>query len=52
MTEKTLKNLEKVSEEIINSGKKVTILYAFNATGKTRLSMIFKKKGESPQERL
>ncbi|MBW9299147.1 anticodon nuclease [Lactococcus raffinolactis] len=44
MPDKIFKDLEEVSDEIISSDKKVTILYAFNATGKTRLSMTFKKK--------
>lgn len=38
-----LESLEDVAKEIKNSGKKVTLLYAFNATGKTRLSMEFKE---------
>lgn len=40
---KELESLEDVAKEIKNSGKKVTLLYAFNATGKTRLSMEFKE---------
>lgn len=35
-------SLLKVAEKIKKSNKKVTLLYAFNATGKTRLSMEFK----------
>ena len=35
-------SLTEVAKEIKNSNKKVTLLYAFNATGKTRLSMEFK----------
>lgn len=35
-------SLTKIAQEIKNSNKKVTLLYAFNATGKTRLSMEFK----------
>lgn len=35
-------SLAEIAQEIKNSKKKVTILYAFNATGKTRLSMEFK----------
>ena len=31
-----------IAQKIDNSSKKVTVLYAFNATGKTRLSMEFK----------
>ena len=35
-------SLEEIAQEIKNSNKKVTLLYAFNTTGKTRLSMEFK----------
>ena len=35
-------SLTEVAKEIKNTNKKVTLLYAFNATGKTRLSMEFK----------
>ena len=34
--------LEKLAEKIKDSKKKVTLLYAFNGTGKTRLSMKFR----------
>lgn len=34
-------SLNSVANELINSDKKVTLLYAFNGTGKTRLSMNF-----------
>lgn len=34
--------LEKLAKHLRDSDKKVTLLYAFNATGKTRLSMEFK----------
>ena len=34
--------LEEIAQKIKDSNKKVTLLYAFNATGKTRLSMEFK----------
>ena len=34
--------LAEIAQKIKNSNKKVTLLYAFNATGKTRLSMEFK----------
>ena len=37
------KTLEKIAEEIKDDNKKVTLLYAFNATGKTRLSMKLKE---------
>lgn len=36
------KSLLEIAQEIKNSNKKITLLYAFNATGKTRLSMEFK----------
>ncbi len=35
-------SLSEIAQEIKSSNKKVTLLYAFNATGKTRLSMEFK----------
>ena len=35
-------SLVEIAQKIKNSNKKVTLLYAFNATGKTRLSMEFK----------
>ena len=35
-------SLKEIAQEIKNSNKKVTLLYAFNTTGKTRLSMEFK----------
>lgn len=35
-------SLAEVAQKIKDSNKKVTLLYAFNATGKTRLSMEFK----------
>ena len=35
-------SLVDIAQKIKNSSKKVTLLYAFNATGKTRLSMEFK----------
>ena len=35
-------SLEEIAQEIKNFNKKVTLLYAFNTTGKTRLSMEFK----------
>lgn len=43
MAKKVFENLKKVSQNIIDCDKKVTLLYAFNATGKTRLSMTFKE---------
>lgn len=35
-------SLSEIAQKIKDSNKKVTLLYAFNATGKTRLSMEFK----------
>lgn len=35
-------SLKEIAKQIKDSNKKVTLLYAFNATGKTRLSMEFK----------
>lgn len=35
-------NLEDVASEILQCGKKVQLIYAFNGTGKTRLSLEFK----------
>lgn len=39
---KEYSSLAEIARKIKNSNKKVTLLYAFNATGKTRLSMEFK----------
>ena len=36
------KSLEQVAEQLKNTNKKVQLIYAFNGTGKTRLSRIFK----------
>jgi wobble nucleotide-excising tRNase len=33
--------LDEVAKELINNGKKVNLIYAFNGTGKTRLSRTF-----------
>lgn len=35
-------SLNKIAQKIIDANNKVTLLYAFNAIGKTRLSMEFK----------
>lgn len=40
---KEYNSLAEVAREIKDSNKKVSLLYAFNGTGKTRLSMEFKK---------
>lgn len=42
-------SLAEVAQKIKNSNKKVTLLYAFNATGKTRLSMEFKNLVNEPK---
>ena len=36
--------LEEIADELISSNKKLYLIYAFNATGKTRLSTILKDK--------
>lgn len=42
--DKVFNTLEDVADELISSNKKVHLIYAFNATGKTRLSTILKDK--------
>ena len=42
--EKVFNTLEEIAEELISSNKKLHVIYAFNATGKTRLSTILKDK--------
>lgn len=42
MSEKEFESLEEIAKDIKESQKKISLLYAFNATGKTRLSIIFK----------
>lgn len=37
------KTLDEIAQELKNNNKKVQLIYAFNGTGKTRLSKIFKK---------
>lgn len=37
------KTLNEIAQELINSNKKVQLIYAFNGTGKTRLSREFKE---------
>ena len=37
------KNINKIAQELKNSAKKVQLIYAFNGTGKTRLSRAFKE---------
>ena len=36
------KNLDEIAKQLRDSGKKVNLIYAFNGTGKTRLSRAFK----------
>lgn len=43
-------SLAEIAQKIKNSNKKVTLLYAFNATGKTRLSMEFKNLVNEPKD--
>ena len=43
-------SLEEIAQKIKDSDKKVTLLYAFNATGKTRLSMEFKNLVNEPKD--
>ena len=38
------KNLEDIAKELKDSNKKVHLIYAFNGTGKTRLSKVFKEQ--------
>lgn len=42
--DKVFNTLEEIADELISSNKKVHLIYAFNATGKTCLSMILKDK--------
>ena len=42
--DKVFNTLEDIADELISSNKKVHLIYAFNATGKTRLSTILKDK--------
>ena len=48
------KSLTEIAKELKESGKKVQLIYAFNGTGKTRLSKEFKElvapKGDSDAE--
>ena len=37
------KTLDEIAQQLKNSPKKVQLIYAFNGTGKTRLSTVFKK---------
>ena len=37
------KTLEEIAIQLRDCGKKVQLIYAFNGTGKTRLSKVFKE---------
>ena len=37
------KSLDEIAQELKDSNKKVQLIYAFNGTGKTRLSRAFKE---------
>ena len=37
------KSIEDIVEELKTNNKKVQLIYAFNGTGKTRLSRVFKE---------
>ena len=50
MANNVFPDLKEVAENIINDDKKLTLMYAFNATGKTRLSMKFKEQLNPPKE--
>lgn len=38
------KELKEIAKELISKNKKVQLIYAFNGTGKTRLSRAFKEE--------
>ena len=48
---KDLKTLKQVAEWIREEGKRIVVMYAFNATGKTRLSVEFKELMRDPKTR-
>ncbi|MBS1008142.1 AAA family ATPase [Leuconostoc suionicum] len=50
MANNVFPDLKEVAENIINDDQKLTLMYAFNATGKTRLSMTFKEQLNPPKE--
>lgn len=52
MVDRKFEDLTDVAKNIIKDDKKVTLLYAFNATGKTRLSMTFKEQLNPPKENM
>ena len=43
-------NLEDIVDKIVSSDKKIILLYAFNTTGKTRLSIAFKDKTKADND--
>ena len=43
-------SLAEIAQKIKDSNKKITLLYAFNSTGKTRLSMEFKNLVNEPKD--
>ena len=44
------KNLDEIAEQLRDSGKKVNLIYAFNGSGKTRLSKAFKNLIAPPKK--
>ena len=48
---KDMKTLKQVAEWIRDEGKRIVVMYAFNATGKTRLSVEFKELMRDPKTR-
>ncbi|MCL1989530.1 MAG: AAA family ATPase [Defluviitaleaceae bacterium] len=43
MSERSMKTLDDIAKELQGKDNKITLMYAFNATGKTRLSVKFKE---------
>ena len=52
MVDIKFEDLTDVAKNIIENDKKLALLYAFNATGKTRLSMTFKEQLNPPKENM
>ena len=48
---KDLKTLKQVAEWVRDEGNRIVVMYAFNATGKTRLSVEFKELMRDPKTR-
>ena len=44
------KSLDEIAKQLRDSGKKVNLIYAFNGTGKTRLSKAFKNLIAPPKK--